>query len=204
MDRREASKRETRELILNAAKKLFLEKGVDKCTMRGIATEAGVSAASVVVHFKHKTGLLEAALFEDIDRTIEEAIASSPPRAGLPDRLLHIWGAMFYFYDANRDLYRALIRKTIFEPDDVSPRLRRQMDRFLGFLAGLVEEEKRRGRVRPEVDGATAAISFVALYFGVLIQFFRDPDETPSMAMDSLAAMTRQHLAGISAEREAE
>ncbi len=64
MDRRKASKFETRQLILSAAKKLFLEKGVEQCTMRAIATEAGVSAASVVVHFKNKIGLLEASLYE--------------------------------------------------------------------------------------------------------------------------------------------
>ncbi len=203
MDRREASKRETRKLILNAAKKLFREEGVDKCTMRRIAKKAGVSPASVVVHFNHKTGLLEAALFEDIDRTIEEAIASSPSGAGLQDQLLHIWGAMFHFYDANRDLYRALIRKTMFEPDETSPRLRRQMNRFLAFLAGLVEGEKKRGHVRPEVDGEIAAMSFTALYFGVLISFFRDPGLTPAMALDLLAALTRQHMAGVSAEKEA-
>ena len=34
--------------------------------MRGIAREAGVSAASVIVHFKNKTALLEEALYEDI------------------------------------------------------------------------------------------------------------------------------------------
>ncbi|MCP4692761.1 MAG: hypothetical protein GY859_32265 [Desulfobacterales bacterium] len=157
-----------------------------------------------MVHFKHKTGLLEAALFEDIDRTINQAIASSPAEADLADQLMHIWGAMFYFYDANRELYRVLIRETMLEPDEKSPRLVRQMDRFLEFLGGLIENEKERGHVRLDADGMLAAMALTSLYFGVLIQFFRDPKIAPAMALDLLAALTRQHLAGILVEKKGE
>ena len=51
--------------------------------MRAIAKEAGVSAASVVVHFKNKTALLEVALYEDIGRTIAQATASPPRKKDL-------------------------------------------------------------------------------------------------------------------------
>ena len=109
MNRRQATKLETRKLILTAARKLFKSRGVAQCTMREIAKEAGVSPASVVVHFKNKIALMETALFEDIDRTIGKAVESLPPGADLADSLLHIWTAMFTFYDANRDLYRVLL-----------------------------------------------------------------------------------------------
>ena len=62
MNRREASKKETRQLILRAARRLFAQKGMEECTIRDIARKAGVSPASVVVHFKSKTALLEEAL----------------------------------------------------------------------------------------------------------------------------------------------
>jgi AcrR family transcriptional regulator len=202
MNRRQASKSETRQLILNAAKRRFLEKGVEQCTMRGIAKEAGVSAASVVVHFKNKTALLEMALYEDIERTLAQALASLPPEAGLLDRLMHIPQAMFYFYDTNRELYRALIRNTVFEPEADCPGLTRQLENHLQFLGGLIEHEKSMGIIRPDVDVNIAAASLASLYIGVLIKFYRNPKMTPQMALDMLAAMKRQYLTGIMVVRE--
>jgi AcrR family transcriptional regulator len=67
MNRREASKIETKNLILQAAKQLFRKKRVEECTMRTIAARAGVSPASVIVHFKSKIALLEEALEGEIN-----------------------------------------------------------------------------------------------------------------------------------------
>lgn len=199
MSRRQASKSETRRLILNAARKLFLEKGVDQCTMRAIAKEAGVSAASVVVHFKNKTALLEMALYEDIERTLAQAMASLPLKADLLDRLMHIAKAMYTFYDANRNLYRVLIRNTVFEPEEDNPHLTRQLEDYLQFLGGMIEQEKALGYVRADVDVHMAAVSLASLYMGVLINFYRNPEMTPQMALDTLAAMKQQYLTGIMA-----
>ena len=197
MNRREASKSETRQLIFNAARKLFMEKGVDQCTMRDIAKAAGVSAASVVVHFKNKTALLELALYEDIDLTLAKAIASFPSEANLSDRLMHIPNAMFYFYNTNRELYRTLIRNTLFEPEEENPHLTRQLDGYLEFLGGQIEHEKEMGSVRSNVDVHIAAASIASLYIGILINFFRNSEMTPDMALDMLASMNQQYLTGI-------
>ena len=133
MNRREVSKTETRRLIMTAARKLFLEKDVDQCTMRAIAKLAGVSAASVVVHFKNKGALMEAALTEDIERTTAQALATLPAEGDLAQRLTHIWRAMYSFYDANRKLYRVLIRSTVFEPEEDTPFLTWQTITFFQF-----------------------------------------------------------------------
>ena len=174
-----------------------MEKGVDQCTMRDIAKEAGVSAASVVVHFKNKTALLELALYEDIDLTLAKAIASFPSEANLSDRLMHIPNSMFYFYNTNRELYRTLIRNTLFEPEEENPHLTRQLDGYLEFLGGQIEHEKEMGSVRSNVDVHIAAASIASLYIGILINFFRNSEMTPDMALDMLASMNQQYLTGI-------
>src|SRR4030042_3800841 len=109
MNRREASKKETKRLILKAARMLFARKGMEECTIRDIAKKAGVSPASVVVHFKSKTALLEEALNRDIDKALSELLASMPKDLGLLDRLIHLALGFFRLYDTNRNLYRALI-----------------------------------------------------------------------------------------------
>ena len=197
MNRRETTKLETRRLILAAARNLFRSRDVAGCTMRAIAREAGVSPASVVVHFKNKIALMETALFEDIERAINRAIASLPPAGDFSTRLLHIWRSMFAFYDGNRDLYRVLVSGTMYQPDDASPRIAGQMKGFLKFLEEMIEGEKRQGNLRPDVDAGVAAYNFCALYFFVLIGFFRDPDISPQSAAETLGGMMQQYMQGI-------
>lgn len=197
MSRRNTTKEETRQLILDAARKLFQEKGPERCTMRDIAREAGVSPASVVVHFNSKTALLEVALYEDIERNIGRAVATLPHSAPLLERFMHIARSMFGFYDGNRELYRVLIRNTAFEPEGKNPYLTRQLQQYLQFFGAMIEQEKKRGVIRPEADAGIAASSFFSLYFGVLMEFLRNPEMTVDMALGLLAAAANQQLTGI-------
>jgi AcrR family transcriptional regulator len=197
MNRRQASKQQTRQLILNAARRLFAQKGMEESTIRDIAREAGVSPASVVVHFKTKTALLEEALNRDIARTLSELTASLPAEPDLLGRLLHLARGFFRLYDHNRTLYRALIRHTIFEPAVETPNIANVSELYLRFLAGLVEEAKTGGLICPDVDAGVAAAAIFSLYLGALTLLFRMPDLTVDQAADSLAAMTAQYLTGI-------
>ena len=197
MNRREASKKETRQLILKAARLLFAQKGLEECTIRDIAGKAGVSPASVMVHFQSKTALLEEALNLDIAKNLDALIASMPQDLGLLDRLLHLATGFFRLYDTNRNLYRALIRHTIFEPGSETPHITNLSDRYIQFLAGLIEAEKARGLVRPEVDVQVAAGAIFSLYLGALILLFREPAMTVDQVAEVLAAMTAQYLRGI-------
>jgi len=195
MTRREDSKAETRKLILNAAHSLFWEKGPDDCTMRDIAKKAGVSPASIIVHFKNKTALLEVALYEKIEKTVAKALATLPSDKGIHEALMHIASVMFSFYDKNRELYRVLVRDTLFEPDQESPSIAKLDEGNLEFIARLIEQEK--GTVRTEVDSYLAASSIFYLYIGVLRDFLRNPELSVNKAVKRLSEMLELHLAGI-------
>lgn len=197
MNRQEAFKNETRRLILEAARKLFREEDLSRCTMRAIAKQAGVSAASVVVHFKNKVALMEATVGEDIERELTRAMATLPADGDLTQRLTHIWRAMYSFYDGNRNFYRALLSSTILSLKEETPYLTAQMDTFISSLEEMIEREKAQGRMPKSVDSHVLSTTLVSQYFGVLILFFRDTGITPVMAGDLVEAMTRQALAGI-------
>jgi AcrR family transcriptional regulator len=198
MNRREASKKETRQLILRAARRLFAQKGMEECTIRDIATEAGVSPASVVVHFKSKTALLEEALNRDIDKAMTELITSLPEGLTLLESLMHLATGFFRLYDSNRNLYRAFIRQTIFEPAGEPPNLSRQSEQYILFLSGMLEEEKAHGNIMEVVDTEVAAGAIFSLYIGALILLFRRPELTVEMVAELLVAMTEHYLKGIS------
>ncbi|MBU0944523.1 MAG: TetR/AcrR family transcriptional regulator [Proteobacteria bacterium] len=197
MSRRDDSKAETRELILGAAQSMFWEKGVDRCTIRDIAVEAGVSPATIIVHFRNKTALLEASLHEDIEKAFSKAQATMPVEDGLYAVLLHMVSSMFSFYDRNRELYRILIRDTFYEPDHENPTMLKMLHEKLQLIAILIEQEKSKGTVRDDADSFLAASSFFFLYIGVLGDLLRDPELSVASATERFSAILGQHLTGI-------
>ena len=201
MNRREASRNETNRLILNAARELFSMKGMEDCTIRDIAIKAGVSPASVLVHFKSKTLLLEAALNNDIEKELVRLITSMPDTGnpvGLHGQLMHMFTGFLKLYDSNRDLYRALLRTTLFEPIQETPRLAGQSEEFLRQLSGMIEERKAAGIIMQEVDSMSAASSIFFLYMGALITLFRYTGSTVEQVADFLSGMLSNYIQGIS------
>ena len=197
MTRRDDSKEETRKLILKAAHSLFWKKGPDECTMRGIAKKAGVSPASIIVHFKNKTALLEVVLYKDIEKTVAKALKTLPSDKGLHAVFMHIASALLSFYDKNRELYRVLVRDTFFEPNQESPSIAKLDEGNLEYIASLIKQEKEKGRVRPKIDPYLAASSIFYLYMGMLREFLRNPQLSVAKARKVLSATLEQHLAGI-------
>lgn len=197
MNRRDSSKKETRELILRAARALFAQKGMEECTIRDIAKKAGVSPASVVVHFKSKTALLEEALNRDIEQTFGRLLTSMPESQALEDRLMHLFKGFLKLYNENRDLYRALLRTTIFEPAQETPRLTVQSEEFIRLVSGMIEERKSSGMVKKEVDPEAAASSIFFLYIGALIMLFRMPEATVEQVTGFLSQIIKEYIRGI-------
>ncbi|MEV4245169.1 helix-turn-helix domain-containing protein [Streptosporangium canum] len=76
--------------VLAAAERLFREKGVDGVSMDAVAAEAGVGKGTLFRRFGDKSGLA-AALLDERERELQEAILSGPatlgPGAPAADRL---------------------------------------------------------------------------------------------------------------------
>ena len=57
--RRERQKAETREQLLDAARELFVERGLEATTMRAVAARVGFTATTIYHHFRDKQELFE-------------------------------------------------------------------------------------------------------------------------------------------------
>ncbi|HEV2854153.1 MAG TPA: TetR family transcriptional regulator [Thermoanaerobaculia bacterium] len=84
---------QTRAQILDTALRLFLERGYEETTMRGIAEEAGVAVGNAYYYFKSKEHLIQAFY----ERTHHEHLAASREvlarERGLRERLLGVMRA---------------------------------------------------------------------------------------------------------------
>ncbi|MBE2252371.1 MAG: TetR/AcrR family transcriptional regulator [Myxococcus sp.] len=71
---RQSQKAATRERVLEAARDEFEAVGFEAANVRSIAARAEVAAGTVLHHFGEKRELLYAALFDDLEATIDRAL----------------------------------------------------------------------------------------------------------------------------------
>ncbi|MEO8611684.1 MAG: helix-turn-helix domain-containing protein [Chloroflexota bacterium] len=80
----DSDNQERADRILDAASKLIVHYGYDKTTVSDIANEAGVSKGAIYLHWKSKDEVLEALIFRESDRLVEDMLAriEADPDAG--------------------------------------------------------------------------------------------------------------------------
>lgn len=170
---------EHRRQIIDAASKLFREKGFEAVTVAQVMAAAGLTHGGFYRHFASKDALIAAAIAEALDR------AAADPRA-FPDYLAG------YLSKAHRDrpgegcpvagLGPAAIREGPEARAVMTEALRRQIDRFVKEAPGKNAAEKRQ-----------AAIAAWSGMVGALILARLADDEALS---DEILAATRTSIAG--------
>lgn len=96
---KDASKREA---LLNAGRKLLLERGID-VTIDEIAAEAGVAKVTVYVNFADKDALIEAVLRRESDRTVTDQEFEQSKSMKIEDALA-AFGLRFVSFINEREL----------------------------------------------------------------------------------------------------
>ena len=94
-----------RELILDAARRVFEAEGLDGASLRAIAAAAGYTPAALYFHFDSKEAIYAEVLRGSLARLGERMAAAVSEAPGPQDRLRAAAMAFFLFYDENpRDL----------------------------------------------------------------------------------------------------
>jgi len=103
--RRKAVSELKRELILNAARKIFEADGLEGASLRAIAAGAGYTPAALYFHFESKEAIYAEVLRTSLSN-LRQAVNRAVSRAGTPaDRLRAAAMAFFRYYAENpRDL----------------------------------------------------------------------------------------------------
>ena len=171
-NRREQSKAQTRRLILDAAYKLFEQKGYDKTTMRALAAEAGVGLGTIFQHFPDKSALLLAAFNEDLTDIALKALASLP-QAGLRERAEHLVRPIFEFYADRPHLAREILKEGLFAQGSTAQKLLAQEASISEQMASVYADAIKSGELRADLDVQKASEAFWALYLSVLIRGLR-------------------------------
>ncbi len=110
-DRKERDKEEMRRRILESAKKLFLELGYEKTSVRSIAEDIEYSPATIYLYYKDKNELLFALhqeAFVEFAKTFEKVAVIKDPL----ERLIALGREYIAFAFANPELYELMFLLT--------------------------------------------------------------------------------------------
>ena len=143
-----------RETILDAAERLFAERGIDAVSLRTINAEAGYSVAALHYHFATRDGLVRALLERAQPRMFEQrarmvaalSTQAHPPLEGIVAALvLPLTAGMLEDFAGSIAKLRFLVRLSF----DRSPYLARTLQESFAIFRPLLQ------RALPELDGRT-------------------------------------------------
>jgi TetR/AcrR family transcriptional regulator, cholesterol catabolism regulator len=152
---------EMRQKVLDAAARLFRDKGYAGTTMRDVAARCGIRAASLYYHFPSKDEIL-AEVFDygvrHVAGAVRGAVEGLPRSASSYDKIraaVHAHLESFFVYG---DYTASNIRVFRQAPAEVQRKNRRLRDRYEAYWQRLLEDARRSGELRRGVDLSIARL----------------------------------------------
>lgn len=168
--RRERHKQQRLERIKAAAWHLFSTQGYEATTIRQIAEEADVSAATVIQHAGDKAELLMLVFHDAIAERIRPSTVKD--NAPLDVLMLRQFQPFLHFYAEYPELARDFSREFLYGKSRWQEQEIQQAEHFIKHLAKLIEGCRERGEVRQDADPTVLAELFFSLYQAALQTWF--------------------------------
>ena len=181
-----------RAALLDAAKRLVVERGYAGTSVRDLVAASGTNLAAVGYHYGSKEALLNQAIaelcLEWTDRAVQ--VARTESDAGPLARMLASLRAMLDEFPENQSLFVAFLEGLL---------QARRSPELLGQVAGHYAEQRRRvgeiisaGQSDREIPARmveVAASLMIAVADGLLLQLLLDPGAAPND--DELSALAK-------------
>ena len=169
-DRKKREKEQRRQSIIDAAERLFLEKGYDDVTMNDIAKEVELNRATIYLYFENKEALCFAVILRGM-RILNEMVKSHVKNASYTQKI-NAWGSTYYLFF---QLYPQYIQvynlfqsgrfdlSSLRRPawDDVGEIIRLQKEMF-DILHSAIKTERGTGTISSDVDSRYATILIIS------------------------------------------
>lgn len=170
---REQKKQQTRKAIIDAAVRLYAEKGFEQTSMDELARAAGVGKGTIYGYFKAKEEIFIAYCEAEIDFAFVSLDRKLDENAPLVDQLVAQMMGQITFVTNNREFGRIFAREMTFPGENASLASRDLDMRYLGKLGEVLGRAQGRGELPRESDLLLLIAHLQALYILVLSSFYR-------------------------------
>ena len=175
------NRQEKKELILQAALKVFSEKGFNATKMIDIANQAGIGKGTIYEYFKNKEDILSelfAFLFRDFDQQFRKALETTVHPVAKLKLIVQI-----YFVDIFRqfenftkvvmDFWMAEMHSEKNSDNNIHSRLYEMYVKYISLISEIIREGIDQKIFRP-VNTEHYAAMLIAIFDGLFLQFFMD------------------------------
>jgi len=163
---------ERRKEIIDAARQLIMREGVQGVTIKNISRKNRISEPAIYRHFENKRAIL-VGVIENFEGNLMAAIEKPIQRHGNPlDRLREIMRTHLIFTEKKRGMLFAITAESIhFNDDFLRRRILQVIEKYKGRIKNILNEAKREGFLREDINLDVAALAFFGLIQTAIIQF---------------------------------
>lgn len=187
---RERQKEDRRARIIAAAKKLFVEAGLENFTMEAVAENAGVSSVTVHNYYGTKSGVL-LALVAESDRELLATLDHE--LKGKTDNLVDLVLRFFLIIcehthtHLDKAVWRQVISASVCEPEPRFGKLYHELDnRLVTVLIREIERLVAEGRVSGAVNSTHLGWALFNLQNARFIEFIASDDVSQTQSAQRL------------------
>ncbi len=152
LSRKERERLARKREILEAAQRVFAQKGFHQATIDEIAKEAELAKGTIYLYFKNKRELFYSLVEEKTEYLMNLIRKEAKKKEGPVEKLSAITRHQLGFYEANRDFFKIITSESSRFELGLKDELRKRiMDRYLKYIdvvARVIEEGIKEGRFK--------------------------------------------------------
>ena len=148
---------------MEAAVRLFSEKGFEKTSIEQLARAAGIGKGTVYSYFQTKTEIFHAFCEDELDLIRHEILTKADPEAPLIEQLMILHMGEFNLISKNKEFGRLLMQHMVFPMEIERVKTRMVDDRWLDLVFSIYKRAQERDELRKDID-----LLFVSGHFGGL------------------------------------
>jgi TetR/AcrR family transcriptional regulator len=151
--------------IIDAARKVFQEKGYRGATMRDIASEANINMAMLHYYFRSKDNLFYM-VFDDAFRMLYQKIDQiiTDEKIDIFEKIRIIVSEYISFFDINPYLPQFIMGEVIRNPEKIGQRIRSTINPLVTFkvFSDQLQEQHKKGTIR-EISVYSLVLKIISL-----------------------------------------
>jgi AcrR family transcriptional regulator len=186
------SQARTRQLVLEAAERLFLANGFGATSLEDIAREAGFSKGAVYSNFAGKTDLFFAIVegqFVDLSIRLRDAVTRAPQDPASQLAAVGRWYEEFLTVEAGWSRSLPELAAIAAQDEDARARFTGLLQSVEGAITDLLEDQQRTLGVRFGLPPASIAALVVSLVVGLTVRSLHDLQSPPELFNGALARL---------------
>ena len=142
----------TEQMVLNAARKVFTQKGFDGARMQDIADEAGINKSLLHYYFRSKDNLFEAIFKDALGTLLPPMVSILISDLPLFEKISHFTEKYIDILLKNPDIAGFVLHELKMNPDRLLGNLA-QTGIDLSIIGNQLQQEAKAGNIRPVETG---------------------------------------------------